>query len=224
MVYSLGDLIAQSYEGRDISEWDRGRVIRSGLCGFLAHGPLSHLYYVGLDKVFAYQHVIDVDSWVSPLVKVGIDQTVWSLFWNSLYYVLLGVLKAESPSVIISSVQQSWWDLLKAGWRLWPIVHIFTYGIIPVQHRLLFVDTIELAWVCILSTYGQQQRISRELEDNDVPGWVACPIPGQAGEGGDFAEEIMRGFDAEKHIIMEDSSGKRTVMTPDEVYKQKKES
>lgn len=55
VVYSLGDLIAQTYEGRDVSEWDRGRVLRSGLCGLLAHGPLSHLYYVALDHAFAQQ-------------------------------------------------------------------------------------------------------------------------------------------------------------------------
>jgi len=55
IVYSLGDIIAQSYEGRDVAEWDRGRIIRSGLCGLLAHGPLSHLYYVGLDHFFSQQ-------------------------------------------------------------------------------------------------------------------------------------------------------------------------
>ena len=220
-MYSLGDLIAQSYEGREISEWDRGRVIRSGLCGLLAHGPLSHLYYVGLDKIFANQHVIDVDSWVSPLVKVGIDQTIWSLFWNSLYYILLGILKAESPRVIISSVRQSWWDLLKAGWRLWPFVHICTYGIIPVQHRLLFVDTVELLWVCILSTYGQQQRVARQ-EASEIPTWVACALPSQAGEGGNFSEEILRGMDVQQEIVIETADGTTTVLTPEEVYEQEK--
>lgn len=60
IVYSLGDLIAQTYEGRDISEWDRLRVIRSGLCGLLAHGPLSHLYYVALDHAFAAQTIVRI--------------------------------------------------------------------------------------------------------------------------------------------------------------------
>lgn len=203
VVYSLGDLIAQSYEGRDASEWDRGRVIRSGLCGLIAHGPLSHLYYVGLDTVFAQQDWIDVNSWVTPLVKVGIDQTAWSLFWNSTYYVLLGLMKAERPDVILSSVQQSWWDLLKAGWRLWPMVHLCTYGIIPVQHRLLFVDAVELAWVCILSTYGQQQRVLRESSSSGVS-QVLCALPSQAGAGGDFAEEIIRGIETENMVVIEE--------------------
>ena len=83
-------------------------------------------------------------EWVTPLLKMGVDQTAWSLFWNSTYYVLLGALKLESPATIAATVRNTWWDLLKAGWRLWPFVHIVTYGLLPVQHRLLFVDAVEL--------------------------------------------------------------------------------
>lgn len=43
-VYLLGDLIAQSSEGRRPGEWDRTRALRSGLVGAMAHGPLSHWY------------------------------------------------------------------------------------------------------------------------------------------------------------------------------------
>ena len=53
VVYALGDIMAQSYEGRSVAEWDRPRIARSGLCGFLAHGPLSHYYYLALDSWFA---------------------------------------------------------------------------------------------------------------------------------------------------------------------------
>lgn len=31
---------------------------------------------------------------------MGVDQTAWSLFWNTTYYVLLGALKMESPATI----------------------------------------------------------------------------------------------------------------------------
>jgi hypothetical protein len=221
VVYSLGDLIAQAYEGRDISEWDRGRVVRSGLCGLLAHGPLSHLYYVALDQGFAQQTLLPTDSWIVPLVKVGIDQTVWSIMWNSTYYILLGLLKMESPQVIAATVKATWWDLLKAGWRLWPLVHVFTYGVIPVQHRLLFVDAIELMWVSILSMYGQQQREKMEIEATAAgkpTSWVACALPGGDGEGGDAAEEILRGMRVEHEIIFESPEGERVVLTPAEVY------
>jgi hypothetical protein len=156
------------------------------------------------------------DSWLVPLVKVGVDQTAWSLFWNSTYYVLLGVFKLESPTVIAATVKATWWDLLKAGWRLWPMVHLFTYGVIPVQHRLLFVDSVELLWVSILSLYGQQQR--RDREETGAGPWVACALPGGDGEGGDAAEEILRGMQLENKIIFEPSGGERLVLTAEEVY------
>lgn len=218
LVYSLGDLIAQFYEGRDLSEMDAPRILRSGLCGLLAHGPLSHLYYVALDHSFAQQTLVPADSWLVTLMKVGIDQTVWSIFWNSTYYVLLGILKMESPAVIAATVKNSWWDLLKAGWRLWPLVHIFTYGAIPVQHRLLFVDAVELLWCSILSVYGQQQR-QKLADDGEVPGWVACPLPGVDGEGGDPAEEILRGIQVQNEVVFESASGQRVVMSAEEVYR-----
>lgn len=160
---------------------------------------------------------IPPDSWLVPLVKVGVDQTAWSLFWNSTYYVLLGCLKLESPAVIAATVKGTWWDLLKAGWRLWPLVHLLTYGVIPVQHRLLFVDSVELVWVSILSMYGQQQRRERE-ETGAGPGWVACALPGGDGEGGDAAEEILRGMQLENKIIFEPNGGERLVLTAEEVY------
>jgi protein Mpv17 len=45
VVYSLGDWIAQCYEGKPIFEFDRARMFRSGLVGFTLHGSLSHYYY-----------------------------------------------------------------------------------------------------------------------------------------------------------------------------------
>jgi len=64
-VYGLGDLTAQTYEGRSWKEFDASRIIRSTLCGFLAHGPLSHFFYEKMDRAFI----------VSP---VGTPLTSWA--------------------------------------------------------------------------------------------------------------------------------------------------
>lgn len=44
----------------------------------------------------------------------------------------------------------------------------------------------ELAWVTVLSYYGQQRR--------ERAGAAACALPGVAGEGGIFTEDILRGM------------------------------
>jgi protein Mpv17 len=38
------------------------------------------------------------------------------------------------------------------GLKLWPFAHIITYGIIPVEDRLLWVDAVEIIWVSIMAT------------------------------------------------------------------------
>ncbi len=75
---------------------------------------------------------------------------------------------------------------------------VITYGVIPVQHRLLWVDAVELVWVTILSMYGQQQRekLAEQATAAGIEGvpvtQMSVPLPGADGLGGDPAEEILR--------------------------------
>ncbi|RVX08562.1 Peroxisomal membrane protein 2 [Vitis vinifera] len=157
-VYSIGDWIAQCYEGKPLFEFDLTRMLRSGLVGFSLHGSLSHYYYQFCEALFPSK-----DWWVVP-AKVVIDQTVWAAIWNSIYYVALGFLRRESPANIYGEVKSTFWPMLTAGWKLWPFAHLITYGVIPVEQRLLWVDCVELIWVTILSTYSNEKSKARITE------------------------------------------------------------
>ncbi|CAA2938485.1 peroxisomal membrane 2 [Olea europaea subsp. europaea] len=160
VVYSVGDWIAQCYEGKPLFEFDRARTFRSGLVGFTLHGSLSHYYYQFCEALFPFD-----DWWVVP-VKVAFDQTAWSAVWNSIYFTVLGVLRLESPINIFNELTATFWPMLTAGWKLWPFAHLITYGAIPVEQRLLWVDCVELIWVTILSTYSNEKS---EARISDVP-------------------------------------------------------
>lgn len=158
VVYSIGDWIAQCYEGKPILDFNRKRMIRSGLVGFCLHGSLSHFYYHVCEALFPFK-----DWWGVP-IKVAFDQTIWSGFWNSIYFVTLGLLRFESPVSIGSELRATFWPMLSAGWKLWPFAHVITYGVIPVEQRLLWVDCVELVWVTILSMYSNEKAEARILE------------------------------------------------------------
>ncbi|EEF44480.1 Peroxisomal membrane protein, putative [Ricinus communis] len=158
IVYSIGDWIAQCYEGKPIFEFDRTRMFRSGLVGFTLHGSLSHYYYQFCEALFPFE-----DWWVVP-AKVAFDQTVWAAIWNSIYFLVLGFLRFESPANIFSELTATFWPMLTAGWKLWPFSHLITYGVIPVEQRLLWVDCVELIWVTILSTYSNEKSEARTSE------------------------------------------------------------
>lgn len=165
VVYSVGDWIAQCYEGKPLFEIDRARTLRSGLVGFTLHGSLSHFYYQFCEELFPFQ-----DWWVVP-VKVVFDQTVWSAIWNSIYFTVLGFLRLESPLSIFKELKATFLPMLTAGWKLWPFAHLITYGLVPVEQRLLWVDCVELIWVTILSTYSNEKseaRISESVVDTSI--------------------------------------------------------
>ncbi|KAI6697388.1 hypothetical protein NL676_017507 [Syzygium grande] len=122
VVYSIGDWIAQCYEGKPLFEFDPLRMFRSGLVGFTLHGSLSHYYYQFCEALFPFE-----DWWVVP-AKVAFDQTVWAALWNSIYFVILGLLRLESPPNILNELKATFLPMLTAGWKLWPFAHLITYG------------------------------------------------------------------------------------------------
>ncbi|OVA00529.1 Mpv17/PMP22 [Macleaya cordata] len=172
VVYSVGDWIAQCYEGKPLFEFDRTRMFRSGLVGFSLHGSLSHYYYQFCEALIPFD-----DWWVVP-AKVAFDQTVWAALWNSIYFVVLGFLRFESPANIFGELKATFLPMLTAGWKLWPFAHLITYGVVPVEQRLLWVDCVELIWVTILSTYSNEKSEARNdtsLETNSRSSSISSP-------------------------------------------------
>ncbi|RVW46406.1 Peroxisomal membrane protein 2 [Vitis vinifera] len=158
-VYSIGDWIAQCYEGKPLFEFDLTQLhvcSDQALLDFLSTGPF--LIIITSSALFPSK-----DWWVVP-AKVVVDQTVWAAIWNSIYYVALGFLRRESPANIYGEVKSTFWPMLTAGWKLWPFAHLITYGVIPVEQRLLWVDCVELIWVTILSTYSNEKSEARITE------------------------------------------------------------
>jgi len=49
--------------------------------------------------------------WVVP-AKVAFDQTVWSAIWNSIYFVVLGLLRFESLTNIYGELKSTFFPLL----------------------------------------------------------------------------------------------------------------
>ena len=55
--------------------------------------------------------------------------------------------------------------LIVSGLKLWPFVHCITYGVIPLENRLLWVDAVEIVWVMILAN---QANSNNEVADKCI--------------------------------------------------------
>lgn len=149
-VYTIGDFIAQKAEGLSLGEIDRPRIVRSMMAGLIAHGPLSHFWYHLCDDVF--DNMLHLTQWWSVFPKVIVDQTTWGPLWNNTYILLLGIMKLDSWEKIWDEMKRTTIPLIVSGMKLWPLAHCVTYGLVPVENRLLWVDIVEIVWVFILAT------------------------------------------------------------------------
>jgi len=164
-VYTIGDLIAQTTEGKGIGDVDRIRVIRSLLAGLIGHGPLSHVWYDVSENLF--ENVMHLQGWFGTIIKVVIDQTTWGPIWNNTYILLLGLMKFDKLENIFAEIKRTTIPLIISGLKLWPLAHIVTYGLIPVENRLLWVDLVEIIWVTILATAAAGGENGEQDNDNN---------------------------------------------------------
>jgi len=149
-VYTIGDFIAQRTEGKEMGELDRPRLGRSLIAGLIGHGPMSHIWYGVSENLFNFLH-LSTDI-LGTGAKVAIDQTLWGPLWNNTYIFLLGIMKMNSLGSIWGEMKRTTVPLIVSGLKLWPLAHCVTYGLIPVENRLLWVDLVEIIWVTILAT------------------------------------------------------------------------
>ena len=158
-VYAIGDVISQQTEGIQ-KDLDYMRVLRSMLAGMIGHGPLSHFWYNLSEGVFTnYLHFTE---WWAFLPKIVADQALFGPFWNNSYILLLGLMKQDSWDAIFGDMKRTTIPLVLSGLKLWPFVHCITYGLIPVENRLLWVDAVEIVWVTILATQAADASRAHE--------------------------------------------------------------
>lgn len=72
-------------------------------------------------------------------------------------------MKLDSLGNIWGDMKKSTLPLIANGLKLWVPVHCITYGLIPVENRLLWVDLVEIVWVTILAS--QAAAASNERPD-----------------------------------------------------------
>lgn len=145
IIYSLGDWLSQTiFQKRNVLDFDAKRTLRNGFIG-LCFGPLVHLYYEFSDYILP---VVGINR----LYKIIMDQTVYLMTKCSLYILAVGLLAGEPLEECVNNVKTKIKPITFTAWKFWPLVHCVTYSVIPAQHRILWVNCVDLVWNAILAT------------------------------------------------------------------------
>ena len=186
VIYLLGDWLSQTvFQKKDVLDFDAARTLRNGFIG-LCFGPLVHQYYEFSDSI------LPVDVGINRLYKIVMDQTIYLFVKCSVYIIAVGTLSGQSFEESTDNAKERIGPIMFTAWKFWPLVHCVTYSVIPAQHRILWVNSVDLVWNAILATKASD---AEEREDG---------APAEAEDGADllvseFGEldgvQIMEGTD-----------------------------
>lgn len=202
VAYGAGDFLSQFVQGRKLEDVRLSRVARSAAAGFMIHGPFCHYWILFTENNLGFD-----GAWFSTPVKVIADQTVWSIFLNTMYTTTILALQGKKPAMIKEEIDATWFLAIKAGWKFWPLIHMVTFSsLIPHDLKLLFVDCVEVIWVMILS-----QTVNRDANSGEQPEKLQCVIE-------DFASPstgVVMTHEMESQVCIEEN-GEMVCFVPDQ--------
>ena len=164
IIYLLGDWLSQTvFQKKNVLDFDLSRTLRNGFIG-LCFGPLVHLYYEFSDTILPVEGGL-----VNRASKILMDQTIYLTVKCSIYISAVGLLAGDDWPTTQQNVKDRIKPVVFAAWKFWPLVHCITYSLIPAQHRILWVNCVDLVWNAILASKarGDNDESHKEIPHCD---------------------------------------------------------
>lgn len=146
-LFALGDVLAQLLSPRP--SLDVARVFRLAVYALLISGPWSHFWYNLLEVV---ETKLKLSTYQAVAVKVVLDQLVCTPPMTMVFFLYMAIVTGSDLSEAIIDVRTHLLPTLRVNWVVWPLVQLITFGVIPLEFRVLFMSTAGIFWACFLST------------------------------------------------------------------------
>jgi protein Mpv17 len=147
--WGLGDVLAQVFISGGPFDWKR--FITLSIFGFIYHGPSGHFFYNWLDS-----KVPGTDG-KSVATKVAIDQLIWCPIFMTVFFTYLGLVNGDSFAAIGDKIKADLLTACQGSWKVWPIVHAVNFKFISNKHRLVFINSVQVAFNMFLSLIGTKK-------------------------------------------------------------------
>ncbi|KAK4157759.1 hypothetical protein C8A00DRAFT_29296 [Chaetomidium leptoderma] len=143
-LFAVGDITAQQLvDKKGIEKHDLARTGRMALYGGAIFGPAAATWFK-----FLSQRVNLRSANTTMLARVACDQGVFAPTFIGVFLGSMAVLEGTSPA---DKLSKSYSEALLTNWMIWPFVQMVNFKLVPLQHRLLFVNVISIGWNCYLS-------------------------------------------------------------------------
>jgi len=143
------------------SKLDLTRVLHVGITGALWSGPITHYWYIILERMYAQIAIIaNVQSpIVGLIIKLILDSTIFSTVTIAGYFTMRSILEGTGFKGANEKLKTRFFSTLFGAWKFWPIANAFNFQFVPMQYRVLYMNVLSLFWTGWL-THVNSKKIS----------------------------------------------------------------
>ncbi|KAK5645679.1 hypothetical protein RI129_004143 [Pyrocoelia pectoralis] len=149
-----GDIIAQTaIEANSLKNINLLRTSQFGVVGLFLVGPTLTTWYKVLDKYLGNKGTSAV------LKKVAFDQGLFAPTFIVVFLTSLAIVQQKNVESSINELKTNYKDILIANYKLWPLVQVCNFYVVPVQYQILVVQFVALTWNTYLSWKTQGSNL-----------------------------------------------------------------
>lgn len=157
---TTGDFLNQKYQihKKEMTQIDKKRS-RDVAITALFIGPFCHYWYVFLDWWMPSRAVKVLAK------KILVDQLVCSPIVIGLFLIITSCLEKKSWEKVVEENKGKGATLYTAEWLIWPPAQFVNFYFLPTKYRVLYDNTISLAFDCYFSRvkYGKEGRVESKI-------------------------------------------------------------
>lgn len=148
LLMGASDVIAQLLmEKTKPHDFDYGRTFRFTALGFVYVSPVLRKWVNKLDSLVS-KNQSDIKR---GFKKMCLNQFIFSPPFNMTIAYLVPFLNGIKHDQIIEQLSESYYPILRNNFVLWAPAQMINFTYIPVQHQVLYTQSVALLWNTYLS-------------------------------------------------------------------------
>ncbi|XP_071626582.1 mitochondrial inner membrane protein Mpv17 isoform X1 [Temnothorax longispinosus] len=144
ILMGLGDQIAQNFIN-DTQKIDFVRTMQFTGIGLCISGPTTTTWYRVLDKYIGSKGPSVV------IKKLACDQLLFAPTFIAVLLVAIGICQKKDIEGIKIKLANEYSDILTNNYKLWPMVQLVNFSLVPLHYQTLVVQSVALLWNSYIS-------------------------------------------------------------------------
>jgi len=159
----LGSFVSQLRTRGNISNIHWPSVFSITLFGLSITGPLSHYFYVLLDRL-----IPPSKNRVTFLKRLLADRLLFGPFILYLFFIFTTLFEGKSLETARKKIDQNYWNTFTTSIKVWTPVQFINVNYVPPMFRVLVANIVSAFWTMYLASVRSSKSVKSKKKRPEV--------------------------------------------------------